>query len=205
MSLIIGFDADGVLTSLYDFNKRCGEKTFNKAVVNKQGYTAREMFGLTKIEEIQFIIKNLGDYCTKEIPPLGCVETLNFFKNEGFEMHAITARVFTRRPIIGKKYQNMFKNWLTKNNINVFKTFNFCTSKHTNEDKYEACSRLKVDIMIDDSPEVSMSLAEKGIKVLLVDAPYNKEVSHENITRCKNYQEIKQNVLMYNEMKISNV
>lgn len=190
MSFVIGIDADGVLTNLYEFNKKNGEELFKKDMINSEGYDAREMFGLTKNQEIWFVLKRLDAYCKNEIPREGCVEALQYFNTQGYELHSITARVFATRPFIGKRYQNMFKNWLTKNEINLMKSIQFCSEKQTNRDKYIACRKLKVDVMIEDSPDVSVHLANQGIKVALIDTPYNKKVNHKNIKRCKSYKEV---------------
>ncbi|MFI3115266.1 MAG: hypothetical protein R3Y12_03900 [Clostridia bacterium] len=200
MGLIIGVDADGVLTNLYEFNKRTGIEMFKKDVVNTAGYSAREMFDLTKNQEIKHTAKYFDQYCKNETPREGCVDALNLFFDEGLELHSITARLFTTNKVLGKRYQKFFKEWLDKNKLNVFKSIQFCSGKMTNRDKLIACKKLCVDIMIDDSPEVSMHLAKNGIKVALVDAPYNKDVSHENIIRCKNYEDIKSCI---NFMKLS--
>jgi len=35
-----------------------------------------------------------------------------------------------------------------------------------------------------------MYLAERGVKVLMMDAPYNQTVKHENVTRVFDWEEI---------------
>ena len=44
--------------------------------------------------------------------------------------------------------------------------------------------------MIDDNPKVSKYLADNGVKVLLFDAPYNKNLRHPNIKRVYSWDEI---------------
>ena len=47
-----------------------------------------------------------------------------------------------------------------------------------------------VEVMVDDRPEIVLYLAERGIPVLMVDAPYNKSVQHENVTRVHGWLEV---------------
>ena len=44
--------------------------------------------------------------------------------------------------------------------------------------------------MIEDNPDNAMILAENGIKVILFDRLYNQNINHENIIRCRNWNEI---------------
>ena len=46
--------------------------------------------------------------------------------------------------------------------------------------------------MIEDKPDVALYLAERGIKVLMVDAPYNLDTKHENIIHVKDWKVIKE-------------
>lgn len=200
MSLIIGVDADGVLTNLYEFNKKTATEMFKRDISNDTGYTAKEMFGLTRKQEILHTAKYLDNYCKNEIPREGCVDAINTFANDGVQLHLITARVFTTHKFLASRYQKFLKDWLLKNNLNLFKSIQFCSGHATNRDKLIACKKLCIDLMLDDSPNVSMHLAKNGIKVALIDAPYNKNVSHENIIRCKNYEDIKSCI---NFMKLS--
>jgi 5'(3')-deoxyribonucleotidase len=44
--------------------------------------------------------------------------------------------------------------------------------------------------MLDDNPETAEMLAKNNIRVLLYDAPYNKNIAHERITRVGNWKDI---------------
>lgn len=49
---------------------------------------------------------------------------------------------------------------------------------------------MNVNVMIDDRPEIVLYLAERGIQVLMMDAPYNQFVQHKNITRVLDWNDI---------------
>jgi uncharacterized HAD superfamily protein len=52
-----------------------------------------------------------------------------------------------------------------------------------NKTKGEIASRLEALLVVEDNPEQAVEIAKKGIKVLLFDYPYNREVNHRNIIR----------------------
>lgn len=79
---------------------------------------------------------------------------------------------------------SMFDKWLKKCGFEFGKII-YCSETNTGKEKYEVCIKNKVDVMIDDRPEVALYLAEHHIKVLLFDAPYNQNLEHENVRRVK--------------------
>ncbi len=193
-NLIIGCDIDGTTVNMSAFNTREGKKFFKKEPVNPNAYSPKEMYGVSNFREIQFGLYCFNKYCMYEPPMENSVAVNNASVECGDEWHSITARKFTTfRNIFGLIYRKMFEKWSTKNGFK-FKTIQYCSEKFSPRDKYLACKKLNVDVMIDDKPDVALYLAENGIKVLLVDNPYNQEVNHHNITRVKNWEAIKKEI-----------
>ena len=58
-----------------------------------------------------------------------------------------------------------------------------------NKKKDELCKDFVVDILIEDS-ELSGNYVESGIKIILIDKPWNKHVLHKNLIRVNNWNEI---------------
>lgn len=56
--------------------------------------------------------------------------------------------------------------------------------------KDEICEELKIPLLIEDRKEYAFNAAQKGIKVLLLDKPWNQGVEHENIMRVNDWKEI---------------
>jgi 1-acyl-sn-glycerol-3-phosphate acyltransferase len=190
MKLIIGTDADGVLTNLHEFNYVNGKKFFKREAVKYDAYSSKEMFGVSELDDIKFGIGYLGKYCKEASPRPELVNIMNLLYNEGHEVHCITARKFTTfRNMIGKYYRKLFENWCQIFS-RKFDSIQYCSEKDSPNDKYIACHKLDVDVMIEDKPDVALYLAEHGIKVILMDAPYNKDCKHENITRVFNWEEV---------------
>jgi len=58
------------------------------------------------------------------------------------------------------------------------------------KNKDEICRDLGVEIIIEDSEDESLGYAKNGLKVLLLDKPWNQSVKHKNVCRCENWEEI---------------
>jgi uncharacterized HAD superfamily protein len=59
-----------------------------------------------------------------------------------------------------------------------------------NKDKGELCKELGIGILIEDNGECSLKYAEEGIRVFLMDRPWNKNFEHENILRVFGWKDI---------------
>lgn len=203
MSLVVGVDADGVLVNMSAYNIREGKKYFKKEPVNPNAYHTRDIFGVSKKEEFIYGLRGgLNNYCKYESPMPYSVEVINDLSKQGMEFHEITARKFaTFTNIIGKYYRHLFEEWLKNNKFN-FKSIQYCSEEESPRDKLMGCSKLNVDVMIEDKPDVALYLASNGIKIILMDAPYNQDLKHENITRVYNWLEIKKKLEEMNKEKI---
>lgn len=191
MNLKVGIDADGVLTDMSEFLIREGKEFFKKQPKDSDAYSVDEMFEITKIQKIRFGLTVFDKYCKYESPRPYAPEIIRKLNNEGYEMHSITARMFTDMPgIVGARYRGLLKKYYKNYNMDYFKSIQFCSEKFSPRDKLIACSKLNIDVMIDDKPEVVLELARNGIKVLMFDAPYNKNIEHENIIRVKSWLEV---------------
>lgn len=189
----IGVDADGVETNLYEHNLREGKRYFKRNPVNYDGYSLEEIFDVNDIPKLFLYAKALKiyrNYCINEEPRENLSQVINELSTNDFEFHSITARKFATLPGVGIWARKTLKTWNKKHNIN-FKSYNFCDENRSCDDKLLACNKLNVDVMIEDKPDIALHLAKNGIKVLLFDAPYNKQVVHENIIRVNNWNEIK--------------
>ena len=192
--IIIGVDADGVLTNLYSFYMREGKRYLKREPNNLNGYDLKEMFDMTKKEEFKYGLTILNKYCKKEPPRIYATEVIKRLNKQSCELYEITARKFvTKKSLIGKYYRYLFEKWIKENEFS-FKSIEYCSENNSFRDKFMACSKLNVDIMIEDKPDIALGLAESGIKVLLMDAPYNKEVVHNNIIRVVDWKEIESKV-----------
>lgn len=194
IEFVVGCDADGILTDLTDHNLREGEKVFKRKPVNPDGYSLEEQFDLKDISKVVLYSKAFKiyiNYCKNEKPRENAPEVINELTEEGLSFHSITARKFaTSNSFLGSRARKWFKEWLKKYNIS-FSSFNFCSEERSPQDKLLACKKLNADAMVEDKPDVALYLAQNGIKVVLITTPYNKGLSHENITRVDDWNEVK--------------
>lgn len=188
--MVIGTDADGVLTDMSGFNYKYGEKFFGHKPTDPSGYTTAEIFGESKSREFLFGLRHFYDYCSRLEPRENAVNVLGKLRSEGNSMYVITARKFsTMNTPIGHLSRKLFRSWVDKNDLRFDDIF-FCSEENTPSQKLEYCKRISADIMIDDKPDIALFLAESGMRVLLFDAPYNRSVEHKNITRVGSWEDI---------------
>ncbi|NPE27187.1 hypothetical protein HNV12_04265 [Methanococcoides sp. SA1] len=99
--------------------------------------------------------------------------------------------VITARP---SDFENKTLGWLGENYGDSFDevlhSSDFHVENGEQKSKVEFCKDLGVDLIIEDNLEYSLKCAEGGIKVLLLDKPWNQGDLHENIFRCGDWGEI---------------
>ncbi|MCK4997536.1 hypothetical protein KAS08_04475 [Candidatus Pacearchaeota archaeon] len=120
-----------------------------------------------------------SDYVNEIIPLEGSIKSVEIL-NKNNELFILTSR--------RDGWQERTNQWLEKYFGEVFEEIIF--SKVLNISKGNICLDKKFDLLIEDSPTFSFDAAELGIKVLLLNKPWNQNIFHENIFRCKNWEEI---------------
>lgn len=186
----IGIDADGVLTDMSQYYLVYGEKYFKRKPSDLSGYSVRDIFGCTSKQEFRFGLKYFIKYCKKWPPREHCAEVIDRLNRDGHQLYEITARKFvTMKNPLGWYSRHLFESWLKHYKMN-FEDIFYCSESSSPTDKLNGCRRYDVKVMIDDRPNVALFLAENGIKVLLFDAPYNKDVVHQNIVRVADWEDI---------------
>jgi uncharacterized HAD superfamily protein len=69
----------------------------------------------------------------------------------------------------------------------------------TGEDKVDYCKINKADLLIDDCGDTCLLANKAKIPSVLYNAPYNRYVEGEYITRCKNWQQIADHIKKVSE------
>jgi uncharacterized HAD superfamily protein len=67
--------------------------------------------------------------------------------------------------------------------------------------KSEICNNQKCNVLIEDDLRHALDCVENGIKVILLDKPWNQKIKHENMIRVKNWDEILEKI---NELNKTN-
>lgn len=83
--------------------------------------------------------------------------------------------------------------WLKQHNIyDVFDDIQLLNKVSTlgGKDKGEACQKLGITVLIEDSVSHILSAADKGVKVFVRDRPWNRHIEHENVIRFFDWSEL---------------
>ncbi len=176
----VGIDIDGFLTDIATFQIVQGKKYFGN-IVNRNGYSIREIYNCSKKEEVKFWIKNFKYYF--ENPRPNAKEFIDYIRSHGGEVYIITSRAFSAdNSMLGLFMRRNVKRWLKKNNIK-YDGIAFC-----DEDKTKTIKKLDIEVMGEDSPK-NINDINSYVKVICMDAPYNSEIDNENTYRITNFDE----------------
>ena len=179
--LSIGLDIDGCITRSY-YYLPFFNKLYNKNIKESQctQYFLRGIFGIDESEWKLKYNQNIKGFFDSVDIRENAVETLSRIKlihNCNF----ITARENT------KYVRQRTEDYLKDNKLHDIPLH--MLSSHYKVDK---AKELSIDVFVEDSESNALELADSGIKVLLMDANYNKNVRHENIIRVNNWLEIEE-------------
>ncbi|MCI9434118.1 MAG: hypothetical protein HFI86_02420 [Bacilli bacterium] len=195
--LNIGVDVDGVLADIEKYQLKYGKKYFNKIDeknINYEGFDIREIFNCTNSEREKFWIKYIWNYCIKEPARKNASIVLRKLHDEGNKIYIITGRAHvTENNIVGEIFRKMLYAWLYNEKI-PYDDITLCSEKDSEVDKYAACQKYNIDVMIEDKYENVMRLQEIT-KVLCFDAKYNQKCIGNNIIRVYSFNEV------YNQIK----
>lgn len=194
--MLIGVDIDEVLCETLDFGLIFFEgKIWNLPITREQvtDYFLPNIPGYESISRevaVAFFVDSLkSSRALNELHPVSwAYEVLKKRKEEGHTFHAITARGEPMRPST--------EAWMEKNFPNLFDTITFCNHYRDEYPKYtkeEICKQEGIKIFIEDNPKYAIDLEKLGIKVFLLDKPWNKDLienEHPWIIKVKNRSEI---------------
>lgn len=176
--LNICIDIDGTITDPYHFIPYLNE-IYNKNITPEQctTYNWEELYGLDMEDTLEKLHGNYM-YCYGEARVVDGARDIieELYKNHN--LYLVTAR--------SEVLKDITQEWLNANgfsNIDVH-----LLGSHYKIDK---AKELECNIFIEDNPLNAVGLADAGMKVLLIDTNYNKNIEHENIIRVNNWSDIK--------------
>ena len=177
--LRIGLDFDDTLipmrAAIVDFlNKSRGTSIHLESLTN---FRIMAQWGLTDADFVSMCNENEAVFHGN--PPLpGVLETLAQWSAQS------TLYVVTGRPAV---WIPPARAWLERHGIKVAEIF----SAATMGDKAQLALQQGITLFVEDNASAALSIAQQGIDVLLMDAPYNRYCcSHPRIRRVKDWFEI---------------
>lgn len=184
--LRIGVDIDEVLCRtndyfLKEFNKN-HNTDFKREQIKRYNFDCFEEYSGKYVfnKLVEHLKENLSEY---EIVK-DAKEVLSELKKEN-HLFIITSR------------QDFFKektlSWLNLHfEENFFENILFLDDFKFFSCKSEICNEYKIDVLIEDAPNHAINTSQNGIKVLLMDCPWNRDIKeNKNLIRVKNWKEIK--------------
>jgi len=186
--MIIGVDIDEVLADMTTYffkfhNEKYGTNVKREDVFS---YHLWEVVGGTREE----ITKKFYEfYASKHFLEMttipGSQKHLKLLSDK-YEVHLITARPND----IQKETFLWIKKFFPFKDFEIHFTNHWGSGEGKARTKGEICKELGIEIMIEDSLAYSKEMAEKGIKVLLMDCPWNQSDDlPENVIRVHSWEE----------------
>lgn len=188
----IGIDIDGVLTNDDDYildtaTKFCLENNLN-TYVNPYEYELRKKFLWDKEIRDKYREEYYFNYVLNCPPRRFAGEVIKKLKEDGHKIYIITSRRYsTDNSSLGDKMRNEIKKWLQKHDISYDEIY-------FSKDKTIEIKSLKLDIMIEDSPE-TIPVFVKYTHIFCFDCRYNRNLNCNNMTRVFSWYDVYRKIL----------
>lgn len=191
----IGIDIDNCIanfddTLLKEYIKHDKQLRNSGMIDENAKYVRIGMFDWTEEEENTFYHENIEEFAKKLKPLEDASYYMKKLKEEGHEIYIITGRD-------NGEYKNPYEltqDWLNKHEI-VYDELIF-TNAYDKVSKTRKCLAYQVDLMIEDSIEISLDLQKNDIKVFTMNTRYNQK--EENLDRVSNWKEIYERIRKIN-------
>lgn len=184
----IGIDFDDVI---FDFNRSYVEhhnKVYGTDMTRDRitDYMMEKVWNIP-IEEI---MPRIDKFCFSDdhfevLPVEGSVKAIKELSKNN-ELIIITSRPDSKKDITLKWLEKNFNGFIGE----VCFTNSFGGDVNKKRKKSSVCKELGIDIFIEDAPIYAKDVSDSGIPVLLIDAPWNKNVSGDLIKRVHSWDEI---------------
>ena len=182
----IGIDLDDVV---FEFTKefiKFYNQKYEKNIIfeDVKTYYFEEVFNLPLIEIIHLIEELVSRGVGWDLPVCEDAKKIILNLGENHEIIFLTSRTVRKGTL--ESLKSHFPNL-------VFKLI-FSSNVYGNsggKTKEKICNDEGIRIMIEDSPEYAKNIAKKGIRVFLLDKPWNQDYEqHPNIIKINHWKEV---------------
>ncbi len=184
----IGIDIDNVLGDLDKVLQLWHKNKYgiSQTASDRNSYDLSIGWKCSKEEVIKRVYKFYDSQDFKDMNPIkDAVKGISILTKE-HELHTITSRpMSTEKETLRWLHEHFGLDNFEKVHINGQ------ALKDVKKTKGDICVELGIKIMIEDALHYAQDCAEKGVRVLLLDWPWNQSNElHSNIIRVKSWQEI---------------
>lgn len=188
---VIAVDIDEVLADFFAYFVYFHNLMYKTKVslkdTNMEKYYLNEVFEVDRAEMHIRYMEFKALHLLEQLKPIqGSQSGMKKLIKMGFEPHLVTAR-----PQI---IEEETRKWLSAHFKGIDLPIHFThpgTGASHHFKKSEICKEIGAEILIDDHIENALDCAENGIKVFLMDAPWNKQEDlPEGVVRVKSWKEI---------------
>jgi uncharacterized HAD superfamily protein len=187
--ITIGIDLDGSLAAYQESIVRLLNKHYKKScnLKNIKRDDCYDILGNNIISRALKLKKFYSDSnALMKIKPVnGAAEVIKKFQKKGFELFIVTSRF--------RGFKRNTDKWLDqKFGKKTFKrvVYSNILASYSRSFKAAKYAKWAPDYVIEDSAYVAKKCSKRGIKVFLLDYPWNKKIKMKNIIRVKNWNEI---------------
>ncbi len=189
---IIAVDLDEVLSETIDQVLEVNNYQVNGMKITKEDVSSYYFHEIERLnlwieDDVEIFDKLWNSDKKREVKPLGwALEKLNELKSEWYKFIIITARRDILREYTEKRIETYYQ-W-------IFDEIVF--TNHYSENavpKSEICKQKWIEIMIEDNLDYAMDMASVGVKMYLIDKPWNKQYNpeiHKWISKVNGWNEI---------------
>ena len=188
---VIAVDIDEVLADFIAYFVNYHNLTYQTRMTKDKvfSFSLHEVFEVTKEDITEKMIRfSKEGHDTRITLVPGAQEGIDALIKKGYELHLVTSRPEAIRPQtegwIAKHFPGKFTDLHHAFNPNIHK-------KGSKMKKWEICKAIGAKVLIEDFLPNAIGCAENGIKVFLMDAPWNQaDDLPEGIIRVKSWKEI---------------
>ncbi|HBI25727.1 MAG: hypothetical protein UT41_C0001G0067 [Candidatus Wolfebacteria bacterium GW2011_GWC2_39_22] len=183
----IGIDIDDVLADTVNAVCAFHNETYGTCLKRDDflSYKFWETWGGSKEEAIKKMQIFNEEGCGVTTCPIdGALRALTSLKNSGYELFAVTAR-----PLHVMKQTEEWIGLYFPDIFSAIKFGNTYGNEGIKEKKSSICKSLNIGIIIEDDIDHAVDCAENGIKVILLDCPWNQGELSENVHRVFSWDE----------------
>ena len=184
----IAVDIDEVMANFLEQFIQFQEKEYGKRVQfeNITSYSLKDFFGVSEKEEIRQIYEFYTTEFFRNIKPIpNSKESLEKLKGQGHRLFVITARQ--------SHIENETIEWVNTHYPGIFEDIiitNEGAKTTSYERKADVCTTLGAHIIIEDSFKNAYESAQKGMKAILFNKPWNRrEKDREGIFRVDSWEQ----------------